>query len=113
MTNEKAIEMMEELCLHNQDICDCKNEVDCADCQIKMAIKALEKQIPKKVIDHDYCIAEYGDSGCQIGGIFCYKASCPACDNTIVDGELDKSDLMGIRYCDICGQAIDWSEDEE
>lgn len=79
---------------------------------IEKAVCALEKQIPKKVIDHDYCIAEYGDSGCQVGGIFCYKATCPTCNNTIVDGEFDKSDLMNIKYCDICGQALDWSEDD-
>lgn len=24
MTNEKAIEYMENLCVHDQDICDCK-----------------------------------------------------------------------------------------
>ena len=79
---------------------------------LKNAVCALEKQIPKKVIDHDYCIAEYGDSGCQIGCIFFYKATCPLCNNTICDGELEKSDLMGIKYCDICGQALDWSDEE-
>lgn len=104
MTNVEAIGFLEGL-YHFAD------DVECA--ALNMAIEALEKQIPKKVIDHDYCIAEYDDSGCQIGGIFLCRYECPTCNNTIANGELEKSDLWDIRFCQNCGQAIDWSEVEE
>ena len=52
---------------------------------IKMAIEALEKQIPKKVKER------------------CFEmASCSACGTTVLDIE---------KYCPHCGQALDWSEE--
>lgn len=56
-----------------------------------MAIKALEKQIPKKPIKH--FVNPFG---------FPYY-ECPIC------GE---SDVCGQKYCDECGQKLDWSEEE-
>ena len=49
------------------------------------AIEALEKQIPKKVT----------------------KSACPSCNRIFLfrHGEKRKGD-----YCDNCGQALDWSE---
>ena len=49
------------------------------------AIEALEKQIPKKVI----------------------KLACPSCNRFFLfrHGEKRKGD-----YCDNCGQALDWSD---
>lgn len=51
----------------------------------KTAIEALEKQIPKKVT----------------------KSACPSCNRIFLfrHGEKRKGD-----YCDNCGQALDWSE---
>ena len=51
----------------------------------EMAINALEKQIPKKVT----------------------KSVCPSCNRIFLfgHGEKRKGD-----YCDNCGQALDWSE---
>ena len=50
------------------------------------AIEALEKQIPKKVT----------------------KSICPSCNRIFLfrHGEKRKGD-----YCDNCGQALDWSDD--
>ena len=50
------------------------------------AIEALEKQIPKKVT----------------------KSACPSCNRLFLfrHGEKRKGD-----YCDNCGQALDWSDD--
>lgn len=53
-----------------------------------MAINALEKQIPKKPIfteDKQFAL-------------------CPCCD---MKGLIDKQ-----KYCDDCGQKLDWSDDE-
>ena len=52
----------------------------------KTAIEALEKQIPKKVT----------------------KSACPSCNRIFLfrHSEKRKGD-----YCDNCGQALDWSDD--
>ena len=56
---------------------------------IDMAINALEKQIQKKPKERD-----------RIG---CNTPVCPVC----------KMDLYSYEpYCDNCGQAIDWSDEE-
>lgn len=54
---------------------------------LDMAIKALEKQIPKKVEE----------------GINSYM-HCPVCGYTLSAG------YYKARYCHGCGQALDWSE---
>ena len=53
----------------------------------KTAIEALEKQIPKKVT----------------------KSVCPSCKRIFLfrHGEKRKGD-----YCDNCGQALDWSDND-
>ena len=54
----------------------------------KTAIEALEKQIPKKVT----------------------KSDCPSCNRIFLfrHGEKRKGD-----YCDNCGQALDWSDNND
>lgn len=56
---------------------------------LRLAIKALEKQIPKKPI--------YGDA----------NITCPNCGDTL----LYYYTLFKRGYCDECGQALDWSEE--
>ena len=86
MTNEEVIENLKYL------ISD-----DCTDTQhdfvkeIKIAIEALEKQVPKKAIE------KYTDYDGSEAGL------CPFC-NEGVDEEMN--------FCSYCGQAIDWSDDE-
>ena len=58
----------------------------------RMAIKALEKQIPKKAKQKLYL--ESDDM---------YVGQCPNC-NFGMNSEMN--------YCDYCGQRLDWSEDE-
>ena len=53
----------------------------------QMGAIALEKQIPKKVLTHNGYI------------------ECPYCETDIKEGK-------GNSYCLICGQALDWSEEE-
>lgn len=58
-----------------------------------VAIKAVEKQIPKKPLNReDRAEISYG--------------YCPCCSNII-------DDWNDIRHCGECGQAIDWSEWDE
>ena len=60
-----------------------------ADEALKMAIDALEKQIPKKPIS------------ITISGVSRYKSGVCKCGTAIV---------MTYKCCPSCGQAIDWSE---
>lgn len=59
------------------------------------AIKALEKQLPKKVKMR----TEYRDLNDEL---ICYKGFCPSCGN-VVDSYRNKS-------CNHCTQMLDWSE---
>ena len=63
----------------------------------KLAIKALEKQIPK-------------------GAISAYKGNynCPTCKNyiDITDDDLYVYEIEPPKYCNECGQALDWGEEE-
>lgn len=58
----------------------------------KLAIKALEKQIPKKPYDVDTERKAF---------------DCPECLSTIYINK----DVRDCGYCCICGQALDWSDE--
>lgn len=59
----------------------------------KLAIKALERQIPKKPYDVDTERKTF---------------DCPECLSTIYINR----DMRDCGYCCICGQALDWGEEE-
>lgn len=61
--------------------------------QYHAVIKALEKQIPKKPYDVD---------------TECKTFDCPACLSKLYADE----DVRDCTYCCVCGQALDWSEEE-
>ena len=64
---------------------------------LDMAIKALEKQIPKKVnLRH---IRKY--DGFDDG-------ECPTCGNSVL-----RDGFSNDVYCDDCGQKLDWSVEDE
>ena len=63
-----------------------------ADKVIALACKALEKQIPKKVI----LGYDEQDSIC-----------CPNCKGELLS--MDWYDHWKCNYCELCGQALDWS----
>lgn len=86
MTEKEAIKILQELSLERcETFCfDCGN---CDKCEVTiaydMAIKALEKQIPKKPVEVRNEIV------------------CPTC-KTLVGSS---------PYCRYCGQALDWEEE--
>ena len=90
MTESEAIEKLKSMRLFMQ-IEDEKNECKFAEDDYKandMAIQALEKQIPKKVLstqDKEFAL-------------------CPCCNGK---GLSDKQ-----KYCDNCGCKLDWSDEE-
>ena len=86
MTENEAIKLIEnDLKLHSKDLSSkYKNG-------LRMAINALEKQMPKKLINTCQYV-----SGC-----------CPNCKKYISDWlEYDK-----FMCCPYCGQKLDWSEE--
>ena len=93
MTYEEAIEYITEryvtmsMCL-TLDECRKHNKA------ISMAIEALEKQIPKKPL---HMHKNYYCPICKEDGWMLWDDAIP--------NDMDK-------YCGICGQAIDWSDDE-
>lgn len=86
MTRKEAIEFL-RCNSYNMESCD-KKECNKQEA-LTMAIEALEKQIPKKPYRHD---ADY--------------YVCPNCDCQVVWQWFES-------YCEHCGQAIDWSEEDD
>ena len=62
----------------------------------EFAIKALEKQIPKKPTNQRLASGIIGDNGIMQG-------ECPCCGENVIGNYYGE-------YCGCCGQAIDWSE---
>ena len=95
MTNEEVKNNFVQNLSENAYINMCSVE------EMNIAIKALEKQIPKKlIIDNRNC--HYVDYKDYI---------CPCCEKRIIT-KIDGDFLAGRKqnYCDECGQAINWSD---
>lgn len=93
MTNEEAIEILK----HEHDYAQLLSYVNEA---LRLAISALEKQIPKKPKKKEEN---------QYSAFY----DCPCCGGYLVskiDGELCGG--QEYKYCCRCGQALDWSDTE-
>lgn len=93
MTNEKVKNNFVQNLAENAYINMCSAE------EMNIAIKALEKQIPKKLKT-----IEVGHFGLVL--------LCPSCENEIAmiwESVLQKGKYKQ-NYCDNCGQALDWSD---
>lgn len=96
MTEKEAIETLQEMSLERCEVFGfgCGNCNDCrATKAYDTAIKALEKRIPKKPYDVD---TEYK------------TFDCPECLSKLYADE----DVQDCGYCCVCGQALDWGEEE-
>lgn len=63
--------------------------------ELRLAVEALEKQIPKKVI------LGYDERDCVY---------CPNCKCELMS--MDWYDHWKCNYCENCGQALDWSDEK-
>lgn len=61
---------------------------------VEMAVDAMQKQIPKKAVGEHYA-----------------HMRCPSCNHRIPSGQ-GSSSRRRDNWCNYCGQAIDWSEEE-
>lgn len=67
----------------------------------KMAVAAMKKQIPKKLIKKEYEGEEITDY------------LCPTCKE-VLQHQWDDGFIIGNKkpYCDKCGQRLDWSDEQ-
>lgn len=86
MKNEEAIEILQE----ERDYAQFPKYVREA---IKIAISAIERQIPKK--PKNYTI--------DCHGYMIYDCECPNC-------KTEHKEMYAFAYCPHCGQKIDWQE---
>ena len=78
---------------------------------LQMAINALEKQIAKK-ITHPGCYDNEGVWHTWNGIDGVPYDLCPNCKiNLCTDGVFGR-DKNGMKYCENCGQKLDWSDEE-
>ena len=108
MTVSESIEKLKNMRLFMQ-IEDKNNDCKFTEDDYKaneMAIQALEKQIPKKpnkTIDSSW-------------GIQREAHTCPVCDYYLTEVHFIAPQKIEsnkkITYCETCGQAIDWSDEE-
>ena len=104
MTTEQAIYQLTDLIKDRESFCqrDDFDDVFLQDIEAcKMGIQALEKQMPKKVI------WENAKNGRIYA--FCW-ACCPNCGNEVFDIEAENGNF---KFCPDCGQALDWSDENE
>lgn len=87
---EKLKDILEEATETEYAVC---YVTSCDEEPLRMAIKALEKQIPKKLIETEEFV----------------EGSCQNCKRNI--GWI-KDEYFDFDNCPFCGQAIDWSDTE-
>ena len=94
MTAQEAIEqikmILEEVTSYEHAVC---YVTSCNEEPLRLAIKALEKQIPKKIVNID----KFSD-----------YAECPSCGGIATDE-------LGCLYkwCRKCGQKLKWGEEDD
>lgn len=97
MTTEKAIYQLTDLIKDRESFChrDDFDDMFLQDIEaLKVGISALEKQLPKKVLN--LMLNADGKT------IKIFKGICPYCQCIVTN-----------EYCSRCGQALDWSDENE
>ena len=98
MTLEEAIDFI--LNKIQIDVRFCSDEdIEKTEAALKLAISALEKQMPKQ--------PKYEDVDNVYGAI---KRTCTACGDVCM---VSKGAKPYEHYCRQCGQALDWSDDND
>lgn len=101
MNREEAIKILRSKI--RTDSFDESFEEIAMDCALTMAIVDMEKQIPKKIL---YIEQSYGTPW-----------FCPECESDQIKVEFFSTDgyepKEKVSYCWKCGQALDWSEEND
>ena len=102
MTESEAIEELKYDCNELGKAIPCDTSWGCSfENAYRMAIKALEKQIPKKPRKTD-----------SYKGVLkrVYAYVCPACGNVCLEKYMNER--QNTMFCWNCGQKLDWSDEE-
>ncbi|MEG0898478.1 MAG: hypothetical protein RSF40_02050 [Oscillospiraceae bacterium] len=65
---------------------------------VNIALKALQKQVPKKVVNFTELLTD-GETQYQFD-------RCPVCNHCLIEG-------LDLNYCTECGQKLDWNVEDE
>ena len=121
MKEREAVEKLKNMRLFMQiedDNNDCKFTEDDYKAN-EMAIQALEKQIPKKpILKHDVSVMHInrGNQPHEWKRLESDNWHCPECDSFVGERVYVHSkvhDQRKKKYCDNCGQKLDWESDED
>ena len=96
MTLEEAIDFILNKIQIDVRVCS-DEDIEKTEAALKLAISALEKQMPKQ--------PKYEDVDNVYGAI---KRTCTACGDVCM---VSKGAKPYEHYCRQCGQALDWSDD--
>ena len=94
MTEQEAIKIFKD----RLELTDYRKQVPEYYKAMELAVKALEKQIPKKPTEEQIDFEEF-------------VCICPTCKYTCEYGFEDFRDRK-YEYCPMCGQKLDWGEEE-
>lgn len=98
MSDKEAIRLLSLALVESDKVEEATEVSDIYKEMCRMAIKALEKQIPKKPSEIDE----------REGASFYYLAfMCPSCNTAVIGQPYRPS------YCKHCGQRIDWDKEKE
>ena len=92
MTEIEAIKQLKDIlgeCTESEEAVCYVTDVNAP--ALEMAIKELEKQIPKKP------------------RFYAHNYYCSVCDNLVGNNEFE---WQRFKYCDVCGQKLDWGDGE-
>lgn len=101
MTSDEAIKQLASLIINSQLFHQDEGDIWEKDIEaLKIAIKAVEKQIPKKPIT----TADGCNNDCL---------ECPNCDSFIGYKTDCEDEHYQVNYCPNCGQMLDWGEEND
>ena len=117
MTGSEAIEVFKErLALIKEHYAE---EVKDYEEALEIGVQALEKLIPKKpILKHDVSVMHInrGNQPHEWKRLESDNWHCPECDSFVGERVYVHSKVRDQRkkkYCDNCGQKLDWESDEE
>ena len=119
MELDEAIEVLKDFAKQVKVKSDGAYQTDKGMFACMLAIKALEKQIPKKpILKHDVSVMHInrGNQPHEWKRLESDNWHCPECDSFVGERVYVHSkvhDQRKKKYCDNCGQKLDWESDEE